>query len=136
MYKCRHFALHEVVPQAMIDKRGVKAWELLDERMLITLDRLRDRYGKMRMNDYHWGGSDQYRGLRTPESADYSDTSQHAFGRAADPIFMGVTAEQVRQDLIADPTAKCFEFITSIELGVSWFHFDVRNCTPVKKYRP
>jgi hypothetical protein len=135
-YKCEHFALHELVPAAVLADRGEKAWELLDDRLLITLDRLRERYGKMRMNNYFWGGEDQFRGLRTPDSPDFTQYSQHSFGRAADPIFQDVTAEQVRKDALADPDAPCFEYINSIELGVLWFHFDTRNCTRIKTYTP
>lgn len=136
MYTCKHFAIHELVPRAVYNDRGEKAWELLDDRLLITLDRLRERYGKMKMNDYFWGGSNQWRGLRTPDSPYYSKYSQHTFGRAGDPIFQEVTAEKVRQDLRDNPDDPCFEYIQSVELGVSWFHFDVRNCIRIKTYYP
>lgn len=136
IYKCKHFAIHELVPKAIFERRGEKAWELLDDRFLITLDRLRERYGRMQMNTYHWGGSDQWRGLRTSDSPYYSKTSQHSFGRAGDPIFADVTAEQVRQDALANPDDECFEHIGSIELGTSWFHFDTRNCNRIKTYYP
>lgn len=136
MYICKHFEIHELVPREVYDIRGDKAWELLDDRFLITLDRLRERYGKMKMNDYIWGGGNQWRGLRTPDSPYFSQYSQHTFGRAGDPIFAEVTAEQVRTDLLANPDDECFEHIMSVELGVSWFHFDVRNCDRVKTYTP
>lgn len=131
---CKHFAIHELVPKSIFKKLGEKAWELLDERYLITLDRLRKRYGKMYMNNYKWGGNKQWQGLRTPDSPDYSETSQHTFGRAGDPKFANVTSEQVRQDMKDHPEWECFEFITSIELNISWFHFDTRNCIPVKAF--
>jgi len=136
MYKCEHFAIHELVPKHIYEKRGEKAWELLNPLMLITLDRLRERYGSMRMNNYHWGKDDQWRGLRTPDSKYYSETSKHSQGNAADPIFSKVTAEQVRQDMEDHPDWDCFEFITEIELGISWFHFACSNCVPIKKYYP
>jgi hypothetical protein len=128
MYKCKHFIIEELVSPAAFNARGAKAWQLLDERMLITLDRLREKYGKMTVNNWKWGGIREWSGLRTPESPDYSTYSQHSFGRAADIIFNDVTAEQVRQDLLANPTDHVFEFVNSIEEGTSWLHFDVRNC--------
>ena len=136
MYKCKHFAIHELVPKHIFEKRGEKAWQLLDERLLITLDRLRERYGSMNMNNYHWGGNDQWRGLRTPDSPYYSQTSQHSYGRAADPIFRHVSVDRVRHDLDQEPDDETFKLINSIELDVSWFHFDVRNCDRVMSYRP
>jgi len=55
MYRCEHFSIHELVPPHVFHKRGEKAWELLDERLLITLDKLRQRYGRMTVNNYYWG---------------------------------------------------------------------------------
>ena len=54
MYRCNHFAIHELVPRNIFKDRGEKAWELLDDRLLITLDRLRERYGPMTVNNSYW----------------------------------------------------------------------------------
>ncbi|MCW9013737.1 MAG: hypothetical protein OQL06_08130 [Gammaproteobacteria bacterium] len=136
IYKCTHFAIHELVPPEVFYSRGEKAWELLDERLLISLDRLRERYGSMTVNNYHWGKAREWSGLRTSDSPYYSHFSQHSFGRAADCLFKHKTAEQVRQDILAHPDDAAFELIGSIELGVSWLHFDVRNCERIKTYYP
>lgn len=45
MYRYKHFSIHKLVPPDVFNERQEKAWELLDERLLITLDRLRERYG-------------------------------------------------------------------------------------------
>jgi len=50
MHICKHFKIQELVPPAVFDARGERAWELLDERMLITLDKLRERYGPVTVN--------------------------------------------------------------------------------------
>ena len=136
MYKCKYFAVHELVPPAVFAKRGEKSWELLDERLLITLDKLRKRYGPMTVNNYYWGKDREWSGLRTSDSPYYSRFSQHTFGRAADCLFQNLSAEQVRQDILADPLNDDFKLIGSIELGVSWLHFDVRNCHALKTYTP
>ena len=136
MYKCNHFDIHELVPRNVFNHRGERAWELLDERLLITLDRLRERYGPITVNNWYWGKDREWSGLRTKDSPFYSPYSQHTFGRAADCLFAGISAEQVRQDILAMPTDSTFELIGSIELDVSWLHFDVRNCERVKTYYP
>ena len=136
MYKCTHFKIQELVPPAIFDKRGEKAWELIDDRVLITLDRLRERYGPITVNNWHSGKDREWSGLRTPDSPYYSATSQHTFGRAADCIFHRTDAETVRRNILADPDDKTFELIGSIELGTSWLHFDVRNCKRIKTYHP
>ena len=136
MYKCEHFAIHELVPRNVFYGRGEKAWELLDERLLITLDKLRKRYGSMTVNNYHWGKSREWSGLRTSDSPFYSAFSQHTFGRAADCLFKSKTADEVRQDILANSDDEDFKLIGSLELGVSWLHFDVRNCDRIKTYYP
>jgi hypothetical protein len=136
MYKCEHFAIHELVPPLVFEQRGEKAWELLDDRLLITLDRLRERYGSMTVNNYYWGKDREWSGLRTKDSPYFSPYSQHSFGRAADCLFAAKTAEEVRQEILAAPMDPTFELIGSLELGVAWLHFDVRNCDRIKTYYP
>ena len=136
MYQCDHFDIHELVPPAVLRDRGDRAWELLEDRVLMVLDRLRRRYGKMTINNYHWGGDRMWSGLRTPNSPHYRPYSQHSFGRAADRLFDDITAEAVRQDILANPNDPDFELIGSIELDVSWLHFDVRNCDRIMTYQP
>jgi len=132
MYKCRHFELHEFVPQRVIDDRGEAAWELLDERILETADALRDRFGKMTINNYHWGGEREWSGLRTSDSPYYSPYSQHSFGRAFDCLFADYEADVVRKAIRDNPSA--FPHISGMELGVSWVHLDVRNATKIKVF--
>jgi len=136
MYRCDHFAIHELVPPQVFAARGEKAWELLDERLLITLDRLRTRFGPMTVNNYYWGHEREWSGLRTPDSPFYSPFSQHTFGRAADCLFSKKSAEEVRQEILAHPADPDFALIGSVELGTAWLHFDVRNCDRVKQYSP
>jgi len=136
MYRCQYFSIHELVPPDVFRQRQEKAWELLDERLLIALDRLRDRYGSMTVNNYFWGRDREWSGLRTPDSPYFSPFSQHTFGRAADCLFANLAVEDVRREILADPTDPAFELIGSIELGVSWLHFDVRNCDRIMTYYP
>lgn len=136
MYTCKHFSLHELVPPQVYNDRGEKAWELIDDRVLRTIDLLRERYGSMTINNYFWGGDRRWSGLRTIGSQYYSPYSQHAFGRAVDCLFKDTTAEDVRQDIRRNLHNPIFNMIRSIELEVSWLHFDVRNCHRLKTYRP
>jgi hypothetical protein len=136
LYKFNHFKIQELVPPAIFEARGEKAWELLDERLLITLDRLRDRFGPITVNNWHSGKDREWSGLRTKESPYYSATSQQSFGRAADCLFSHNDAESVRQEIFASPDDKTFELIGSVEMGTSWLHFDVRNCDRIMTYTP
>ena len=134
MYKPRHFYTQELVPEHVYRDRGEKALELLDDRLLITLDDMRDAYGPIVVNDWYRGGVIQWRGLRTDNSPVGTIYSQHRFGRAADLIFLDTDAESVRRDILNNPNL--FPHIQSLELGTTWLHFDVRNCERIKTYSP
>ena len=134
MYKCKHFFIQELVPESVYKARGEASWELLDARALIMLDAIRERFGVTTVNNWHLGGERMWSGLRTPDSPFYSAYSQHTFGRAFDCIFTSTTAEKVRQYILSHQAE--FEHISSMELGTSWLHFDVRNCERIKTFRP
>lgn len=138
-YKTKHFRIEELVSPEVFADRGEKAFELLDVRLLITLDQLRERYGPMTINNWIWKPESDPRcrtesGLRTPGMKHFSPYSQHTFGRAADCLFAHKTADQVRSEILSNPDL--FPYIMSVELGVSWLHFDVRNCDRIKTYTP
>jgi len=137
--KCDHFILEELLPESFykenINKYGDNLWFLFDVRALITLDRLRNRYGKTHMNNWKWGGKSHSRGLRPPDDPTGAKLSQHRFGRGFDPWFDKFTADEVREDLLKHPEHPTFEYITAIEDGAiakTWFHFDTRNWDKTK----
>lgn len=124
-YIPEHFSAHELVPPKVYKDRGDKAFQLIDVRVLLTLDALRERFDSMTVNNYYWGKDRKWSGLRTPDSPYYSPYSQHTFGRAADCLFKKHSADVVRREILDNPDH--FPFITFIELDVNWLHFDVRN---------
>ncbi len=133
MYKCRHFVIQELVDPEIYKLRGEKAWELFDDRALITLDALRDEFGPIIVNNWHFGGSRKWSGLRTSSSSYYSPTSQHSFGRAFDCLPKNISVEKMREEIIRSRNSK-FPYITGLELNVTWIHFDTRNHTPLKTF--
>ena len=135
MYICRHFNIKELVSQAVYAERGEIAWQLLDERALKTIDKLRDVFGSVTINDWQWGGVNEYRGLRESSCTIGAKYSQHRFGRAFDCHFRNVSADSVREYILQHPEE--FPFICSLEMNVTWLHFDVRNYGPeVLKFNP
>ena len=136
MYIPEYFDVRELVSPITFQQRREKSLLLLDDRALVTLDRLRERYGVLTVNNWHLGGSREWSGLRTKESPYFSQYSQHTFGRAFDCIFKEVSANEVRQDIIAGyDSDQDFEFINAIELGTSWLHFDVRNTERLMRFK-
>jgi len=134
MYRSHHFVIQELVPPHVFADRGNKAWELLDVKLLMTLDALRKEFGPVVVNNWHLNGDRQWSGLRTEHSPVGSVYSQHRFGRAADCLFVHADVGEVREYILNNSNA--FPFINSVELGTSWLHFDVRNCDRVKTFNP
>lgn len=134
MYTPKHFDVQELVPQSIYDLRGPQAIELIDERVLITLDKLREVFGVCTVNNWVFLGDFSQSGLRTSEAPEYSPTSQHTFGRAMDCKFRDNSAQEVR--LRVTENKPMFPYITFIEDDVSWFHFDVRNCERITLWSP
>lgn len=134
MYQPRFFKTQELVPPSIYKRMGERSLSLIDDRVLVTLDKLRRMLGPCTVNNWCFGGHYEQSGLRTSECKEFSPTSQHAFGRAMDCKFRDHTAEEVRQFVIRNKDT--FPFITFIESDVNWFHFDVRNGEPLTLWSP
>ena len=132
-YIPKYFQPYELVPEDVyieLEERPWIIWQLFDPRVLYTADKIRQYYGKMIANTWFWEGEHQYRGWRPPKCEIGAVYSQHRFGRAIDLVPVEVTAEEIRQDIKAGKTGSdgsIFQYITCIEDGVGWLHFDVRN---------
>jgi hypothetical protein len=131
MYEPEHFSSKELFDPVTHDhcivKLGKRIFTLFDDRILITADLIRKRFGTIVVNTWAWGGTHKYRGYRGPDCKIGATYSQHRFGRALDMIPIKVTAEEIRQDIIAKPNGATYRYITAIELDISWLHYDVRN---------
>lgn len=125
MYKTRHFKLEELVDPQTMQAHGQRAWELLDERALITLDQLRDAFGFCVVNDWHIGGDFKLSGFRPPDCPIGARFSQHKYGRGFDCKFKDIKADAARNYILANEDE--FPHLTTLERNVSWLHFDVRN---------
>ena len=51
MYKPEFFTAQELVPPAIYQRRGDKSLELLDDRLLATMDQLRHTFGPCTVNN-------------------------------------------------------------------------------------
>jgi len=131
IYIPTHFAVHEYVDPRTFTRFGNNAIMFMDPRVLYTIDRIRERYGKPTyINTYklkkYRGKYLSYRGFRPATYNGGADYSQHRHGRAIDLNVVEVTAEQIRQDILKNPWHEDFKYITCIEADVDWLHFDVR----------
>lgn len=122
--------LDEYIPKELYEKYKHKPHRLiamLDSRMIKFDQALRERFGRVTINNWASGGSRQWSGIRTPDSSYYSFTSQHSWGRASDKLFKDASAEEVRSEIIENFDSKWKEFgVTCLEDNVSWVHSDFR----------
>ncbi len=112
-----------------------RIWSMFDSRTLFTGDAIRRRYGKMIANDWYWGGSNQYRGWRPFDCPVGAEYSQHKRGAALDLVPVETAVEEIRED-IKKRKDLLFKYITCIEEGVPWLHFDCRNHKGLLIVRP
>jgi hypothetical protein len=128
IYRPRHFQIEELVPPSIFEARGERAIELLDLEALVTLDLLRDRYGTLTVNDWHWEGHFTESGLRHPDTETGAKFSQHKFGRAFDCKFRRTTPREVFDDILEhDELFPKLTVLENVEHTPTWLHFDTRN---------
>jgi hypothetical protein len=121
MYQCRYFKPTELLPQSWIDTYDGAAMNALDDRILISIDAIREYFAvPVTINKYAAGLF--YRGLRTPGCPQYKPDSQHSFGRALDFDVLGQTADYVRGVIIKEQAR--WPLIRRMEIGTAWVHID------------
>lgn len=127
IFKPRKFQLYEWFPEDFYLKYypvyGDRLWQMLDVRILKTYDQLRRRFGKIVMNDWKWGGRNQYRGWRPFDCPIGAELSQHKFGQAGDGVFIETPICTVRSAVLKGE----FKYVTAVERDVPWLHVDTRN---------
>ena len=130
-YNPKYFSLYELLPKAILEELaptyGSRLWNLLDPRVLWTVDRLRERFGKTIINTWYWGGGGQYRGWRPWDCPIGAKLSMHKTGKAGDLTFVSYGADEIRADIEQSPGHLAYTHITTVERKVSWLHFDVRR---------
>lgn len=134
MYKCKHFEIYELVSKKVYKKYGETAWQFFDEKLLRTIDLIRDLFdAAITINDWQWGGNFQQRGLRSNIDNIVKDhtnnnllyCSAHCYGQAVDFDIEGYTAEEVRQYL--KENKEFLPYPIRLENNVSWVHLDIRD---------
>ena len=127
MYRVtKNFYLEEFVPPEIMDQYGENAIQFIHPDIVVICQSLRDRFGKITINDWCFGGDIKYRGFR-PWDVHFNGVVQspHKMGLAADLIFSSVSADVVRMEIMEDWFYwYCLE-LRRVELGTSWLHIDL-----------
>ncbi len=119
-----YFTTKELVPPEVFKQRGESARQLMDSRIIDSMNQLRDWIGKpMIVNSEKLGRVAS--GLRVPSSPHYSPTSQHSKGKAIDSICHGVAPQVFHKEILENPGK--YPHIRFIEIDVGWLHIDCRG---------
>lgn len=130
IYLPKHYNWFELVPENIykeLNGSTIAISRLFDNRLLWTADKLRDRFGKIGVNDWYWNGSNHYRGFRPFDCSIGATWSMHKFGRAVDLIFKETSIEEVREDIFKNYKREEYKYISAIEMETIHLHFDIRN---------
>ena len=133
IYRPRHFILEELVCPHVFEQFKEIAWQFFDDKILMTIDLLRDQLGPVYINNWDIGGKFTQRGLRctkcelvrkaVEENRVY--VSPHITGQGMDLIVKNMTAAQVRLWIARNPIK--MPFPVRLEKGVTWVHIDSRD---------
>jgi len=140
IFKPKHFALEELVCPHAFKVHGEMAWQFFDERILMTLDFLRDKLtSEIYVNNWDSGGNESQRGLRCvlcelvkdAVKDDICYCSAHLRGQAMDITVKGMTTAQVRLWIVSNPSV--LPFPVRLEKKTNgWNHIDVCNSGTMK----
>lgn len=131
-----YFKIEELVPEHIFRLLGDKAWDLIDDKLVLTIDDIKRNFpkGTMTINNWLWSGGREWSGLRTIDSPYYSPTSQHTLGKAIDCVFSHYDVNEVRYDIISN--IELYPHLKGIEMDVSWLHVDVRDRDTLLQFKP
>lgn len=137
MYKCKHFDIKELVSPQVYEDKGEKAWRFFNPVALKGLDKLREKFGRVTINNWSYGGDRKFSGYHHKGEFNRSEFSGHRQWGAFDLIFNDITAKDARIALLGEepttnkiyPAIEGFEEITELEYDITWFH--VRFCSNI-----
>jgi hypothetical protein len=137
-YKPEFFSIKELVDKKTYNRFGSNALRFLDPRILWTADMLREMYGSIIINNWSiWdGGNLDSCGFRRPNDKDGAEFSAHKRGQALDLHFQEADNDTVREIILEHPNYEAYQYITAIEMEVSWLHISCENVKRIKRIYP
>lgn len=140
----KYFKPYELVSKTIYQKYGDDSIQFLDNRLLETLDCIREILGvPMVINDWYWNGKNQQRGLRentcslclekTKKGVLY--LSRHTMGRAFDAVSSKMSAPEMRKKIIANAYKLPYPIRLESDMSApTWLHVDLnmkKDCNKI-----
>lgn len=128
-YICKSLKPTDVLPPCVYGEHGDDAMSKIDDRILQAADKLCDHLNaRIVVNTWFKGEKFADRGYRTTDSKIGAVHSPHKRGEALDADFYNVAGVRIEPDLVRHEILSHPEvfwpYITRIEAGVNWVHFD------------
>lgn len=138
MLTSKYFTVEELVDEETYDLLGDQAIKLIDERLIKTIDSVREILGvPLICNNWHWGGSRDLCGFRNNKCSLGAPKSYHKKGEAVDLISTQMSAKDMRiklekyQDTLPYPI-RIEKWDNNGE--ISWIHIDLGDTKGNKIY--
>ncbi len=138
-----NFYLDEFIPPDMYSERGARAVSLIDIRIVLAAQFIRDTIGKpMVCNNWWNGGKFTQRGLRPSNSTVGARWSQHKYGRGLDFHIVGMKPQEIQSVILQNEEMFISrQWITRMEDvrdTPTWCHIDCANTgqSQIQIFRP
>lgn len=130
----KNFSLGEFVPPEIFKRFGMNSKWFINERVINFMQFCRDYFKKpITVNNWsYYKGGEGYtlRGYRPPDTKTGAKYSQHKLGNACDFTVSGMTADEVREEILKNEKKFMEAGLTTLESGKiakTWIHSDCRN---------
>lgn len=125
-----HFDIREFVPKEIWDKFGEQSIWFVRKETVEFAEFLRNHFGKaITINNWHTGGTFNFRCLRTPSCTEGAAYSQHRFMNGFDFNVAGMTSDEVYDHILANQDEFMKAGMTTMEnksMTKGWTHIDFR----------
>ncbi len=126
-----HFDVREFVPKEIWDKWGVNSIWWVNPKLVELAELIRNHFNaSVTINNWHTGGSFNWRGLRTPSCTEGASLSQHRFMNAIDINVGGKNSDEVFDEIFKNQGKFMTIGLTTMEdksMTKGWTHLDCRN---------
>lgn len=141
MYRCKYFKITELIPNYLLESfrtQNKDAWTIFDKNLLISIDKIREIYGIIIINNKFLNEC----GLRRFEYNGLTNYSAHKLGRGLDLHILKIELlaekynsaikrkelkileyNKIRTELLQNKDFDCLNF----ENNISWLHIDTLN---------
>lgn len=131
----------EVLPKELFVE-GVDVFDLVNPIIVNVAQHLRDKFGRIDINNWYWNGTFNYSGFRPKKCKIGAKLSAHKEGLALDLKFKDTTPAEVER-YILDNQKFFYDLglrrIESTQVTKTWLHIDMKDCGKVDKiykFRP